>query len=116
MTPANAVSMVATTGATNAATGIRVGSLPVTKTGAAMPTIVATVHTASVATESPIHVGRQVADPRTFPIAHQNTRVPTLPQNLKGTETTDHRRSQRGRRIGPLLSWEVPSVFFASLS
>jgi hypothetical protein len=35
---------------------------------------------------------------------------------LKGTETTDHRRSQRGRRVGPLFSWEVPSVFFASLS
>jgi hypothetical protein len=35
---------------------------------------------------------------------------------LKSTETTDHRRSQRGRRIGPLFSWEVPSVFFASLS
>ena len=32
---------------------------------------------------------------------------------LKGTETSDDRRSQRGRRIGPLFSWEVPSVFFA---
>ena len=34
-------------------------------------------------------------------------------EGLKGTETSDHRRSQRGRRIGPLFPWEVPSVFFA---
>src|SRR5215216_1371196 len=50
-------------------------------TGRVMPRIVATAQIPSVTTDSPTQMGCQLALPRSRPIAHSNTRVPTAPQN-----------------------------------
>jgi hypothetical protein len=46
-----------------------------------MPRIVATAHSASVTTDKPIQMGCDLALPRSRPIAHSKTIVPTAPQN-----------------------------------
>ena len=79
--PASAVNMAAATGATMAATGIRVGSVPVSITGSAMARIVATVQITSVATDSPTQMGCQLRRPRSRAIANRKITVPTPPQN-----------------------------------
>lgn len=63
-TPASAVPNVAVTGAIIAATGIVVGSLPVSIVGAKMLTSVATVHNAIVAPDNANHTGRRATSPR----------------------------------------------------
>jgi hypothetical protein len=46
-----------------------------------MTLIVASAQMPSVTLDSPIHVGRHMASPRSRPTAHRNTSVPTPPQN-----------------------------------
>src|SRR5829696_8980205 len=79
--PARAVSIAAAGGAKKAAKGIRVGSDPVTITGRVMARMVAIAQIPRVTTDSPIQMGRHRLRPRSRPIAHNKTRVPTPPQN-----------------------------------
>src|SRR5918994_5791554 len=88
MAPASAVSIAAAGGANKAAKGIRVGSVPVTISGRVMARIVASAQIPSVATDSPIHMGCQLALPRSRPIAHSKTRVPIPPQNQVANAAT----------------------------
>ena len=69
MMPARPVRTAAAIGVTRAATGSRVGSVPVSTTGNAMLRIVASNQTMSVATVSPIQMGWCDAGPRSRPIA-----------------------------------------------
>jgi hypothetical protein len=93
MTPASAVSIAAAAGAKKAATGIRVGSLPVSNTGSVMPKIVAKVQSTRVATDGPIQVGCHLALPRSRLIAHRIRRVP---RQLR-------RRCRAARRAGSIV-------------
>ena len=81
MMPAKTVSTAAAMGETMAPIGRRVGSEPVSTTGNAMLRIVATSQTVSVATASPIQMGRRDALPRSLPIAHRNPPVATRPHS-----------------------------------
>jgi hypothetical protein len=87
-TPASAVSIAAATGANKAAKGICVGSVPVTITGSVVARTVASAQIPSVTTDSPIQMGCHLALPRSRPIAHSKTIVPTPPQNQVANAAT----------------------------